>query len=304
MTNGRSTVFPVRTPRRPRGDRAGARVTRTASSPRRGSRTRRSPRTRPTAACAADHGSSTRARRWCHSARRRRSPRSSGSVARRGGTRARSSGVLEVSLDVLVGGPGLRRGRRDPVGLRVGDTIDFWRVEAFEPDRLLRLHAEMKVPGRAWLQFEVSQDDGRLDRDSDRDLRSHRALRPRLLVRPLAVPRLHLRRHAQESPSGDGRPGVTARALRVPGHAVTQLARRRDTVVTGLRLPSRHGGGAQCVSSDLTGSRPCDGRTRARPSCSGSCASSSMKQRYGSRRKEMRQVSRPLHGSVTRWRVT
>jgi len=59
-------------------------------------------------------------------------------------------------LDVLVGGPGLRRGRRDPVGLKVGDTLDFWRVEAFEPDRLLRLHAEMKVPGRAWLQFEVT----------------------------------------------------------------------------------------------------------------------------------------------------
>jgi len=62
-------------------------------------------------------------------------------------------------LDVLVGGPGLRRGRRDPVGLKVGDTLDFWRVEAFEPDRLLRLHAEMKVPGRAWLQFEVTVTD-------------------------------------------------------------------------------------------------------------------------------------------------
>lgn len=61
-------------------------------------------------------------------------------------------------LDVLVGGPGLRRGRRDPVVVRPGDTIDFWRVEAFEPDRLLRLQAEMKVPGRAWLQFEVSTD--------------------------------------------------------------------------------------------------------------------------------------------------
>ncbi len=59
-------------------------------------------------------------------------------------------------LDVLVGGPGLRRGRRDPVGLRVGDTVDFWRVDAIESDRLLRLSAEMKVPGRAWLQFEVS----------------------------------------------------------------------------------------------------------------------------------------------------
>ncbi|MEZ5098923.1 MAG: SDR family oxidoreductase [Thermoleophilia bacterium] len=62
---------------------------------------------------------------------------------------------LRGALDVLVGGPGLRRGRRDPVGVRVGDTIDFWRVEAFEQDELLRLQAEMKVPGRAWLQFEV-----------------------------------------------------------------------------------------------------------------------------------------------------
>ena len=62
------------------------------------------------------------------------------------------------ALDLLVGGPGLRRGRRDPVGLRIGDTIDFWRVEKFEPDRLLRLAAEMKIPGRAWLQFEVDPD--------------------------------------------------------------------------------------------------------------------------------------------------
>lgn len=66
---------------------------------------------------------------------------------------------LRGALDWVAGGPGLRRGRRDPVGIRVGDTIDFWRVEAFEPDRLLRLAAEMKVPGRAWLQFEV-EDDG------------------------------------------------------------------------------------------------------------------------------------------------
>jgi uncharacterized protein YbjT (DUF2867 family) len=66
---------------------------------------------------------------------------------------------LRGGLDVLVGGPGLRRGRRDPVGIQVGDTIDFWRVEGFEQDRLLRLAAEMKVPGRAWLQFEVEPDD-------------------------------------------------------------------------------------------------------------------------------------------------
>ncbi len=59
-------------------------------------------------------------------------------------------------LDLLVGGVGLRRGRRDPDALYPGDPLDFWRVEAVEPGRLLRLAAEMKLPGRAWLQFETS----------------------------------------------------------------------------------------------------------------------------------------------------
>jgi len=54
-----------------------------------------------------------------------------------------------------VGGPGFRRGRRHPDEVRVGDALDFWRVEAVEPGRLLRLHAEMKLPGEAWLQFEA-----------------------------------------------------------------------------------------------------------------------------------------------------
>jgi uncharacterized protein YbjT (DUF2867 family) len=65
---------------------------------------------------------------------------------------------LRGFLDLLVGGAGLRRGRRDPERLLPGDTVDFWRVEAVEPDRLLRLAAEMKLPGRAWLQFEVEED--------------------------------------------------------------------------------------------------------------------------------------------------
>lgn len=59
------------------------------------------------------------------------------------------------ALDRLIGGVGLRRGRRDADELRVGDALDFWRVEEVEPNRLLRLRAEMKVPGAAWLQFEI-----------------------------------------------------------------------------------------------------------------------------------------------------
>lgn len=59
-------------------------------------------------------------------------------------------------LDLLAGGVGMRRGRRDPNELRPGDPLDCWRVEACEPDRLLRLAAEMRLPGRAWLQFEVT----------------------------------------------------------------------------------------------------------------------------------------------------
>lgn len=62
---------------------------------------------------------------------------------------------LRGFIDLLVGGAGLRRGRRDPAWLVPGDTVDFWRVEACEPDRRLRLVAEMRLPGRAWLEFEV-----------------------------------------------------------------------------------------------------------------------------------------------------
>jgi uncharacterized protein YbjT (DUF2867 family) len=59
-------------------------------------------------------------------------------------------------VDQLVGGVGLRRGRRDPEQVAPGDTLDFWRVERYEPDHLLRLRAEMRLPGRAWLEFEAT----------------------------------------------------------------------------------------------------------------------------------------------------
>ncbi len=67
---------------------------------------------------------------------------------------------LRGAMDRLFGGVGMRRGRRDAHTLRVGDALDFWRVEAVEPNRLLRLRAEMKVPGKAWLEFEVRESAG------------------------------------------------------------------------------------------------------------------------------------------------
>ncbi|MEU3826634.1 SDR family oxidoreductase [Streptomyces sp. NPDC029080] len=65
---------------------------------------------------------------------------------------------LRGLLDRLVGGVGLRRGRRDAERLRVGDSLDFWRVEDIEPGRLLRLRAEMRLPGLAWLEMYAEPD--------------------------------------------------------------------------------------------------------------------------------------------------
>ena len=65
---------------------------------------------------------------------------------------------LRGLLDRMVGGTGMRRGRRRPRELIVGDPVDFWRVEALKAPHLLRLRAEMKLPGHAWLQFEVQPD--------------------------------------------------------------------------------------------------------------------------------------------------
>jgi uncharacterized protein YbjT (DUF2867 family) len=64
--------------------------------------------------------------------------------------------AVRAFFDLLVGGVGMRRGRPHPTDLAAGDTLDFWRVERIEPPTLLRLRAEMKVPGRAWLQFEAT----------------------------------------------------------------------------------------------------------------------------------------------------
>ncbi len=65
---------------------------------------------------------------------------------------------LRGVMDRMIGGVGLRRGRRDPESLMVGEALDFWRVEEREPPTLLRLRAEMKVPGLAWLEFRLVAD--------------------------------------------------------------------------------------------------------------------------------------------------
>ncbi len=62
---------------------------------------------------------------------------------------------LRGMLDRICGGPGLRRGRRHPTELLPGETVDFWRVELVQPPTLLRLRAEMRLPGKAWLQWEA-----------------------------------------------------------------------------------------------------------------------------------------------------
>jgi len=62
---------------------------------------------------------------------------------------------LRGAIDLLLGGVGMRRGRRENGDLRVGDMLDCWRVEAIEDGRRLRLVAEMKLPGRGWLEFVV-----------------------------------------------------------------------------------------------------------------------------------------------------
>lgn len=66
---------------------------------------------------------------------------------------------LRGILDSIVGGVGLRRGRRHPEIIRKGESLDFWRVVDVGPGRSLRLHAEMRLPGEAWLSFEAHDSD-------------------------------------------------------------------------------------------------------------------------------------------------
>jgi uncharacterized protein YbjT (DUF2867 family) len=68
---------------------------------------------------------------------------------------------LRGLLDRFVGGVGLRRGRRDPLTLRIGDSLDFWRVEELDRGVRLKLYAEMVLPGKAWLEFTIIEENGK-----------------------------------------------------------------------------------------------------------------------------------------------
>ncbi len=70
---------------------------------------------------------------------------------------------MRGAMDRALGGVGMSRGRRDPESLRVADVVDFWHVEALHRDHFLRFAADMKLPGAAWLQFELEPtEDGTL----------------------------------------------------------------------------------------------------------------------------------------------
>ena len=114
-----------------------------------------------------------------------------------GGTKGWLSGrwlwIIRGWLDLLAGGVGMRRGRRDPTDLRVGDVVDFWRVEALERGKLVRLRAEMKLPGDAWIEWSIERERRRHDADPTRVVPTARTARTRVLVLDRAVPPLHLR---------------------------------------------------------------------------------------------------------------
>ena len=149
------------------------------------------------------------------------------------------------ALDRLVGGVGLRRGRRDPRRLRIGDALDFWRVEEIEPGRLLRLRAEMRLPGLAWLELSVEDAGGGRSRYRQRALFHPRGLPGHLywrsvapfhgivfadmahnIARQAAVRGTNLAAHPSAS-SGRRRGADPARRRRRIGHKATAGPRRR-----------------------------------------------------------------------------
>ena len=126
---------------------------------------------------------------------------------------------LRGLADKVIGGPGLRRGRRHPVDLRPGEALDFWRVVEVEPGHQLVLEAEMKVPGKAWLTWRIEPGTHRpfirhgvrhIAAAPGRLLRSQGSVRPAVLVRDAAVPLADLPAHGprHRRPRGERRAGA------------------------------------------------------------------------------------------------
>ena len=117
--------------------------------------------------------------------------------------------TLREALDWLAGGPGFTRGRRDPVDVRLGDSIDYWTVIGVEPERRLTLHFGLKAPGSGILEFELEPlPDGGTRAHRDRVLAPAGRLGPAVLGGAGAVPPVHLQGHD----AGDGAPGGSAGA--------------------------------------------------------------------------------------------
>ncbi|MGW3988152.1 SDR family oxidoreductase [Streptomyces sp. NPDC004830] len=125
-------------------------------------------------------------------------------------------------LDRFVGGVGLRRGRRDTHHLRVGDSLDFWRVEEIEPGRLLRLRAEMRLPGLAWLEMYTETDEQGRTRYRQRALFHPRGLLGHAYwwsVAPFhAVVFGGMARNIARAAAGEAGTGSGARARRIRGN--------------------------------------------------------------------------------------
>jgi hypothetical protein len=178
--------------------------------------------------------------------------RSRRSAARAATTRPRFLWLLRGGIDKMVGGIGLGRGRRHPQQLAVGEPVDFWRVEALErpadgSEGLLRLRAEMKVPGEAWLEFRIRSRRCRRQRARAAGaLPSARAVGARLLVRAVA------RSTRSCSRGWPAASRATRSGSRAGSPDVRRAARRRSSV--GASGPQRH-------------QREVLGRRRRRQSC-------------------------------------
>ena len=148
---------------------------------------------------------------------------------------------LRGFLDLLCGGVGVRRGRRDPEDLRVGDALDFWRVELYEPPHRLRLYAEMKLPGRAWLEFEVTGERTRQYDSPDGHLRSDRFVRFAVLVRHLSLASVRLCRDAAEpGPRGSVPARIVAEGGMMKVKICPQCGQAFSTTAAGLELLYSH----------------------------------------------------------------